>query len=60
MKKAVIFFNVLVFGNLSGAKAQFNKGTLMLGTTIGSTAYSSANSDYDYVNGEVRNTGTKT
>jgi hypothetical protein len=41
-------------------KAQFPKGTIMLGTTIGSTAYSSANSDYSYDNGSAKTTGTNT
>jgi hypothetical protein len=39
-------------------KAQFVKGTIMLGTTIGSTGYSSANSNYDYESGELRSAGT--
>jgi hypothetical protein len=42
------------------SQAQFKKGTVMLGTTIGSTGYSSANSDYDYDAGELRSTGTNT
>ena len=42
------------------ADAQFTKGTLMLGTTIGTTGYSSANSDYNYDAGGLRNTGTNT
>jgi hypothetical protein len=42
------------------SNAQFKKGTLMLGTTIGSTGYSSATSDYDYDAGEQRSAGTKT
>jgi hypothetical protein len=40
--------------------AQFAKGTIMLGTTIGSTGYSSANSDYGYDVGTLKNTGTNT
>ncbi len=40
--------------------AQFSKGTMMLGTTIGSTGYSSANSDYGYDAGTLKNTGTNT
>jgi hypothetical protein len=42
------------------ANAQFAKGTIMLGTTIGSTGYSSANSDYGYDVGTLKNTGTNT
>jgi hypothetical protein len=38
--------------------AQFIKGTIMLGTTIGSTGYSSANSDFNYESGEQRSAGT--
>jgi hypothetical protein len=41
------------------AKAQFKPGTLMIGATVGSTAYSSANSDYEYDNGTAKSTGTK-
>jgi hypothetical protein len=40
--------------------AQFIKGTIMLGTTVGTTGYSSANSDYSYDVGTLRNTGTNT
>lgn len=42
------------------AKAQFTRGTIMLGTTIGSTGYSSANSDFGYDVGTLKNTGTNT
>ncbi len=42
------------------SKAQFSKGTMMLGTTIGTTGYSSANSGYDYDAGNSRSTGTHT
>jgi hypothetical protein len=38
--------------------AQFKKGTLMLGTTVGSTTYSDANSQYDYDNGNTTSTTT--
>src|SRR4030095_7151426 len=38
------------------ANAQFGKRTLMIGTTVGSTAYSDASSDYTYDNGNLRNT----
>ena len=40
------------------SNAQFTKGTMMLGTTIGSAGYSSAGSDYNYDAGELRNTKT--
>jgi outer membrane protein with beta-barrel domain len=42
------------------ARAQFKPGTLMVGTTIGSTAYSSSNSDYTYDNGSGKSTSTNT
>jgi hypothetical protein len=42
------------------SSAQFIKGTIMVGTTIGTTGYSSANSDYNYDAGLLRNTGTNT
>ena len=42
------------------AKAQFSRGTIMLGTTIGTTGYSSANSDYGYDVGTIKSTGTNT
>lgn len=42
-----------------GAYAQLSKGTVMLGTTIGTTGYSSANSDYNYDAGNSRSTVTK-
>jgi hypothetical protein len=42
------------------ANAQFAKGTLMLGTTVGTAGYSSANSDYGYDVGTLKNTGTNT
>jgi hypothetical protein len=42
------------------AKAQFKPGTLMIGTTVGSIGYSSANSDYGYAIGTARSTGTNT
>jgi hypothetical protein len=50
---------LLTFASLD-SDAQFKKGTIMLGTTIGSTGYSSANSDYSYEPGELRSTGTNT
>src|SRR6202050_629135 len=42
------------------ANAQFSAGTVMLGTTVGTTGYTSANSNYDYDAGTLRQTGTKT
>jgi Outer membrane protein beta-barrel domain len=50
---AVMFLSI-------NSNAQFSKGTIMLGTTIGSTGYSSANSDYGYDVGTLKSTGTNT
>ena len=41
-------------------QAQFKPGTLMLGSTIGTSAYSNANADYSYDNGQAKTTGTNT
>jgi|SRR5450631_1708681 len=62
MKKITIFTiaSVLLTCITVQTNAQFSKGTLMLGTTIGTTGYSSASSDYNYDAGELRNTGTNT
>ena len=60
MKKLFLLsFSAIVIFSMN-AKAQFSKGTIMLGTTIGSTGYSSANSDYGYDVGTLKNTGTNT
>jgi hypothetical protein len=40
--------------------AQFSRGTVMLGTTIGSAGYSAATSDYNYDAGEQREAKTNT
>jgi Outer membrane protein beta-barrel domain len=58
MKKLILlmFFSSLLIS--LHVHAQFAKGTLMLGTTLGSTGYSSANSDYGYDVGTLKNTGT--
>jgi len=59
MKKAILA--ITAFWVLApGASAQFSKGTVMLGTTIGTTGYSSANSNYNYDAGNSRSTGTQT
>ena len=53
MKKLIL---LMLFSGLfisMRVHAQFAKGTLMLGTTLGSTGYSSANSDYGYDVGTV-------
>jgi Outer membrane protein beta-barrel domain len=61
MKKLIMLL-MAVAGILPAlqTQAQFKKGTLMLGTTIGSAVYSSANSDYSYDNGNSKSTGTHT
>ncbi|HMC87801.1 MAG TPA: outer membrane beta-barrel protein, partial [Chitinophagaceae bacterium] len=60
MKKLVILTFAADFLLLLSlqSNAQFSRGTMMLGTTVGSAAYSSANSDYDYQSGETRSAGT--
>jgi hypothetical protein len=60
MYKRVVLFFISVFFIFSNSQAQFKRGTLMMGTTIGSTAFSSASSDYGYDDGESRTTDTKT
>jgi hypothetical protein len=59
MKKA-IFAMIASFVFFLGTNAQFTKGTVMLGTAIGTTGYSSANSDYSYDAGNAKSTGTNT
>jgi len=59
MKKVFVVIAALA-AFYSHAKAQFSKGTIMLGTTIGTTGYSSANSDYGYDAGNSRATTTHT
>ncbi len=62
MKKIIILIFAAGFLTLFSlqSKAQFSKGTIMLGTTVGSTGYSSASSDYGYQSGELRSAGTNT
>src|SRR5450432_2731821 len=60
MKKLMLLTITALLFLCFHVKAQFAKGTIMLGTTIGSTGYSSANSDYGYDVGTVKNTGTNT
>ena len=62
MKKITVLFAassfILIFLFSVPASAQFKKGSLMLGTTVGSTTYSDANSHYDYENGNTTSTTT--
>lgn len=51
---------VLCLAAATSARAQFKPGTLMIGTTVGTTAYTSANSNYDYDGGATRSTNTDT
>jgi hypothetical protein len=61
MKKITgLTFSVCMIMLSVQSNAQFTKGTLMLGTTIGSAGYSSANSDYNYDAGELRSAKTNT
>jgi Outer membrane protein beta-barrel domain len=60
MKKTTFLLAIACASISSQVKAQFTKGTIMVGPTIGTTAYSSANSNYQYDNEETRSTGTKT
>ena len=60
MKKFTLLFAgssfIVTFLLSIPASAQFKKGTLVLGTTVGSTTYSIANSHYDYDNGNTTST----
>lgn len=61
MKKNIrVTFSVCVIMLSIKSNAQFTKGTLMLGTTIGSAGYTSASSDYNYDAGELRSVKTNT
>lgn len=60
MKKAMVMITTACILFASAANAQFSKGTVMLGTTIGSTGFSSANSNYGYDVGTLKSTGTNT
>ncbi len=60
MKKLILIVTIVNTFFIFRADAQFSKGTIMLGTTFGSTGYSSANSDYGYDVGTLKSTGTNT
>jgi hypothetical protein len=65
MKRVSVVRSFLLMGTggilfSMSAKAQFKPGTLMLGATVGSIGYSSANSDYTYDDGSAKSTGTRT
>jgi hypothetical protein len=60
MKKAMIMMGTACILFSLGTQAQFSKGTIMLGTTIGTTGYTSANSNYSYDVGTLKSTGTNT
>jgi hypothetical protein len=60
MKKAIFMTSAMCIMYVLQSNAQFSKGTIMLGTTVGTTGYSSANSNYDYDAGNTRSTGTHT
>jgi hypothetical protein len=58
MNKLITAAIAILTLSFSAAQAQFTRGTVMLGTSIGSTGYSSANSDYGYDVGTFRTTST--
>jgi hypothetical protein len=60
MKKIISLMSVCVCLLCLKTTAQVKPGTLMIGTTVGTTAYTSANSDYGYDNGNTKTTGTNT
>lgn len=60
MKSAFIFLPFICALLSLQVDAQFTKGTVMVGSTIGSTGYSSANSNYSYDNAEAKTVQTKT
>jgi hypothetical protein len=60
MRKFKILMPALCILCVLQSKAQFSRGTIMLGTTIGSTAYLSSTSNYNYDNGSEKSNGTNT
>jgi hypothetical protein len=60
MKRSILLATMASLLILSRSNAQFKRGTLMVGTTIGTTGFSSATSDYGYDDGEAKTTDTKT
>jgi hypothetical protein len=60
MKKAILVTSVAFLCIVLDSQAQFKPGTLMVGTTIGTSSFSSANSDYSYDDGAAKSTDTKT
>lgn len=58
--KNIIFSALLCAASTSLVHAQTAKGNLFAGTSVGTTGYSSATSNYDYIDGNNRTTDTKT
>ncbi len=56
----ILFAAGILFFSFDNVNAQFQKGTLLLGTTIGTTGYSNANADYGYDLGSAKAISTDT
>jgi hypothetical protein len=56
MKKTFLLMTGLCTLVTLSTKAQFQRGTIMLGANVGTAAYTSANSDYAYDNASSRST----
>jgi hypothetical protein len=54
MKKTIVFITGFCTLVTVSTSAQFQRGTLMLGTNLAAGAYNSANSDYTYDNASAR------
>jgi hypothetical protein len=59
MKKGITLLTGSLLAIVFHASAQFQPGTLMVGSTLGTTAYTSGTSDYAYDNGNSRSTSNK-
>src|SRR5258707_14490023 len=59
MKKGITLLTGSLLTLALHVSAQFKPGTLMLGSTLGSTTYTSGNSDYSYDNGNTRSISNK-
>jgi hypothetical protein len=58
-KETIILITACLLFSLA-SKAQFSRGTIMVGTTIGTSGFSDANSNYMYDVGTLKSTGTNT
>jgi hypothetical protein len=59
MKKGITLLMGSLLAFAFHVSAQFKPGTLMVGSTLGSTTYTSGNSDYNYDNGNTRSISNK-